>query len=135
MTMRLQKTDVSMSRDTLAPAAALFHSLSDPTRLAILQRLAESEQRVRDLTDALGLAQSTVSAHLACLRDCGLVNYRPRGRASLFSLAVEAELVDVLLSAEQLLEATGAAVVLCPNYGSGHTPGPELAPAPDAVSS
>jgi DNA-binding transcriptional ArsR family regulator len=113
-------------RGELAPAAALFHSLSDPTRLAILQRLAVSEQRVRDLTDALGLAQSTVSAHLACLRDCGLVTSRPQGRASLFSLDAEAELVDVLAAAERLLEATGSAVVLCPNYGTGRTPGPGL---------
>lgn len=39
-----------------------------------------------DLTRHLGLAQSTVSKHLACLRDCGLVTSRPEGRASVFSL-------------------------------------------------
>ena len=122
-------------RGELAPAAALFHSLSDPTRLAILQRLAVSEQRVRDLTDALGLAQSTVSAHLACLRDCGLVTSRPQGRASLFSLDAEAALVDVLAAAERLLEATGSAVVLCPNYGPGRTPGPGLTAAHTTDSS
>lgn len=114
-----------MTDTALAPAAALFHSLSDPTRLAILRRLAEGEHRVRELTDGLGLAQSTVSAHLACLRDCGLVESRPLGRASLFSLATEPELWGVLAAAEQLLEATGSAVALCPNYGPGSTPGPE----------
>lgn len=35
--------------------------------------------RVVDLTRVLGLAQSTVSGHLACLRDCGLVTARPAG--------------------------------------------------------
>ena len=59
--------------EVLDPAAALFHSLSDPTRLAIVQRLASGEVRVRDLTSELGLAQSTVSGHVACLRGCGLV--------------------------------------------------------------
>lgn len=123
-----------MGRETLAPAAALFHSLSDPTRLSILQRLAESEQRVRDLTEALGLAQSTVSAHLACLRDCGLVASRPQGRASVFSLTVERELLDLLGAAEGLLEATGSAVMLCPNYGPDHAPDPARADAARAAS-
>lgn len=51
-----------------APAVALFRSLGDPTRLAILRRLAVGEARVVDLTGELGLAQSTVSKHLgACV--------------------------------------------------------------------
>lgn len=102
---------------TLEPAAALFHSLSDPTRLTILQHLTAGEHRVRDLTEHLGLAQSTVSAHLACLKDCGLVDSRPRGRASLYSLTTDRELLALLASAEQLLSATGYAVTLCPTYG------------------
>lgn len=124
-----------MEREGLAPATALFHSLSDPTRLAILRRLSNSEQRVRDLTHDLGLAQSTVSAHLACLRDCGLVQSRPQGRAAVYSLAVRRQLMDVLGAAEQLLEVTGSAVVLCPNYGPGRASDVALAPASDAVSS
>ena len=59
--------------DDVGPAVALFRSLADPARLALVQRLAEGEARVVDLTRALGLAQSTVSKHLACLRGCGLV--------------------------------------------------------------
>lgn len=43
-------------------AVALFHSLSDGTRLAIVRRLAGGEARVADLVGELGLAQSTVSA-------------------------------------------------------------------------
>ena len=69
----------------LAPAVALFHSLSDATRLAIVQRLAGGESRVVDLVAGLGLAQSTVSAHVACLRDCGLVVGRPEGRQVFYS--------------------------------------------------
>ena len=102
----------------LSPAASLFHSLSDPTRLAILRHLAVGEHRVVDLTTHLGLAQSTVSAHLACLRDCGLVTSRPQGRASMFSLAAEPPLMDLLAAAERLLAETGDAVALCPTYGS-----------------
>src|SRR5205807_346690 len=78
------------SRSSLAPAAALFHSLGDQTRLAILRRLSEGEARVVDLVTELGLAQSTVSKHLACLRDCQLVSFRIVGRQSFSSLAAAA---------------------------------------------
>jgi DNA-binding transcriptional ArsR family regulator len=100
----------------LAPAAGLFRSLGDPARLSILRHLALGEHRVVDLTAHLGLAQSTVSGHLACLRDCGLVTSRAHGRASMFSLA-RPELLEVLAAAERLLAATGDAVTLCPAYG------------------
>ena len=103
----------------LSPAASLFRGLGDPARLAILRHLAGREQRVVDLTAQLGLAQSTVSAHLACLRDCGLVASRPQGRASVFSLQARPEVLAVLATAERLLEVTGDAVDLCPTYG-GH---------------
>jgi DNA-binding transcriptional ArsR family regulator len=104
-------------RVELAPVAALFHSLADPARLAILRRLAVREARVVDLTGPLGLAQSTVSKHLACLRDCGLVSVRPVGRASVFTLAQPA-VVELLTAAETVLAATGNAVALCPTYGT-----------------
>ena len=76
-------------------AVALFRSLADPARLAILRHLTLGEHRVVDLTAHLGLAQSTTSAHLACLRDCGLVSVRTVGRSSVYSLAVESELMGV----------------------------------------
>lgn len=101
-------------------AMALFHSLSDATRLAIVRRLAGGEARVADLVAELGLAQSTISAHVACLRDCQLVAGRPQGRQVFYSLA-RPELLDLLAVAETLLTATGNAVTLCPNYGTGTT--------------
>ncbi|MDI2020080.1 metalloregulator ArsR/SmtB family transcription factor (plasmid) [Arthrobacter sp. FW305-123] len=102
----------------LDPAAALFHSLSDPTRLGLVKRMAQGEVRVGELAAELGLAQSTVSAHVACLRDCGLVEGRAQGRSVYYSLT-RPELMDVLAQAEILLAATGNAVSLCPNYGAG----------------
>jgi DNA-binding transcriptional ArsR family regulator len=106
----------AVTRVELAPAAALFRSLGDPTRLAILRRLALGEARVGELVEEVGLAQSTVSKHLACLKDCGLVDSDPVGRASVFRLSQPA-LVDVLASAETVLQSTGQAVALCPAYG------------------
>ncbi|WP_329477464.1 metalloregulator ArsR/SmtB family transcription factor [Kribbella sp. NBC_01484] len=101
----------------LSAAACLFHGFSDSSRLAIVRHLALGEHRVVDLTEHLGLAQSTVSKHLACLRDCGLVESRPQGRASLFSLTHPEATLELLTAAERLLGLTGDAVVLCPIYG------------------
>jgi DNA-binding transcriptional ArsR family regulator len=114
--MAMINRDATDARTGLMPAAALFRSLADPARLAIIRHLAAGEARVVDLTRELGLAQSTVSTHLACLRDCGLVDARPAGRASVYSLRQPA-LLSLLEVAEVVLEATGNAVALCPNYG------------------
>jgi ArsR family transcriptional regulator, cadmium/lead-responsive transcriptional repressor len=96
--------------------AALFNGLGDKSRLAIVLALSGGEKRVTDLVDLLGLAQGTVSGHLACLRDCGLVTARPQGRQMFYSVA-HPQLVDLLKAAEDLLALTGQAVELCPNYG------------------
>jgi DNA-binding transcriptional ArsR family regulator len=114
--MAMSSCGESDGRTYLTPAASLFRSLGDPVRLAIVRRLAAGEARVVDLTASLGLAQSTVSKHLACLRDCGLVDYRADGRQSFYSIT-RPELLDLLRSAEGLLAATGEAVALCPVYG------------------
>ena len=101
----------------LTAAACLFHGFSDPSRVAIVRHLALGEHRVVDLTAHLGLAQSTVSKHLACLKDCGLVSSRPQGRASVFSLNHSDAVMDLFATAERLLDLTGDAVTLCPTFG------------------
>lgn len=103
-------------------AVVLFRSLADPTRLAIVEHLARGEARVVDLTTELGLAQSTVSGHLACLRDCHLITGRPQGRQMFYALT-HPQLLDLLTAAEDLLAATGDAVALCPDYTTCTDPG------------
>jgi DNA-binding transcriptional ArsR family regulator len=120
MTMIATTSDLQGDEAAAVSAAAcLFHGFSDASRLAILRHLALGEHRVVDLTRHLGLAQSTVSKHLACLRDCGLVSSRAEGRASVFSLTHPEAVLDVLAAAERLLGLTGDAVALCPVYGVG----------------
>jgi len=124
----VSSTATGSGEDTgISAAVALFHSLSDRARLAIVRRLTGGETRVADLVSELGLAQSTVSAHVACLRDCGLVVGRAQGRQVFYSLA-RPELLDLLAAAETLLAATGSAVALCPNYGTAN---PAEATTPD----
>ncbi len=103
---------------SLEAAACLFRGFSDASRLGILRHLLEDELRVVDLTARLGLAQSTVSGHLACLKGCGLVVSRPDGRATRWSLAHPEAVLELLGAAERVLGLTGEAVALCPTYGS-----------------
>lgn len=120
MIQRAEVPESPREPDDPAAAVCLFRSLADPARLAILRHLVLGEHRVVELTRHLGLAQSTVSGHLACLRDCGLVSSRPQGRASVYSLA-RPELLELLTAAERVLAATGSAVTLCPTFGDRAT--------------
>jgi DNA-binding transcriptional ArsR family regulator len=106
-----------IARDDTALAAKLFRGLADPTRLRVLLVLQHGERRVIDLVGELGMAQATISAHLSCLRDCGLVTSRPEARQSFYSLALP-QLQVLLAAAEDVLEAVGHDVALCANYAS-----------------
>lgn len=59
---------------------AVFHALSDETRLAIVKRLAGGERCVCDLQDLLDAAQSRLSYHLKTLKDAGIISDRRDGR-------------------------------------------------------
>lgn len=59
--------------------AQLFKALSDDTRLRILGLLLEGELCVCDLMAILNMPQSTVSRHLAYLKNSGLVEDRRQG--------------------------------------------------------
>src|ERR1700681_4843210 len=65
---------------------ALFKTLADPTRRAILERLTrDGEQTVRALTDRAGVSQPAVSKHLGILKLAGLVRDRREGRQTHYS--------------------------------------------------
>lgn len=65
--------------------AALFKALSEEMRLRLLCVLEESEFSVAELTDVLGAPQSTVSRHLARLREADLVVPRREGALVYYS--------------------------------------------------
>lgn len=67
-------------------AVALFHALSDATRLAALDMLREGERCVCELQDELDVAQSRLSFHLKVLKDAGLVQDRREGRWSYYTI-------------------------------------------------
>jgi DNA-binding transcriptional ArsR family regulator len=70
-------------------AARVFGALGDPTRLAIVARLAEGDATVKELTEPFELTQQAVSLHLKTLESVGLVARRKEGRARPATLEVE----------------------------------------------
>ena len=75
-------------RDALA---ARFRALSDPTRVAIVNRLAAADEVcVCDFVASLDLAQPTISHHLKVLREAGLVESSRRGTWAYYRLVPEA---------------------------------------------
>jgi DNA-binding transcriptional ArsR family regulator len=64
-----------------APLDLAFHALSDPTRRAVLSRLAEGEVPVSVLAEPFDMALPSFSQHLQVLEDCGLIASEKRGRS------------------------------------------------------
>ena len=60
--------------------ARVFHALSEPTRLRIVELLRSGERCVCELTDALETGQSRLSFHLKALKEAGIVSDRREGR-------------------------------------------------------
>src|SRR5450432_1195918 len=58
---------------------ATFSALADPTRRAILARLALGETTVMDLAEPFEMSQPAVSRHLKVLEDAGLILRRVEG--------------------------------------------------------
>ncbi len=66
--------------------AKIAKAMSHPSRLLMLDRLQKHEMCVGELTEAVGADQSTVSKHLAVLKDVGLVAVRKEGATSYYQL-------------------------------------------------
>ena len=64
----------------------VFAAVSDPTRRAILARLAESKARVTDLAVAFPISLNSTSKHIRVLEGAGLVRRTVRGREHILSL-------------------------------------------------
>ena len=64
----------------------IFHAISDPTRRALLDLLAGSEQSVSALVERFDVSQPAISQHLRVLREAGLVRERRRGRRRMYRL-------------------------------------------------
>ena len=91
--------------------ARFFDGLADPARLALLEALRHGERTAGELAASAVLSPSSASKHLACLRDCGLVESRQDWRHVYYCLAAE---VGELLDANDLfIERVADRIAAC----------------------
>jgi DNA-binding transcriptional ArsR family regulator len=78
---------IKMQPDSLS---TVFGALADPTRRAILARLAEGgDQSVGELVEPFGMSQPAISRHLKVLERAGLISRRRRQTARLSHLEAQ----------------------------------------------
>lgn len=101
--------------DATALKAKLFRGFADPTRLAILETLLDGERSVGEIAEAVDASLANVSAHLACLAECGLIESEKRGKYVYYRLR-ERRVKDLMRIAEAILADVSRRIYECTRY-------------------
>ncbi len=99
-----------LSRDEVL--AAFFQGLAEPTRIRILELLAERPRTVTELQAELDIAQGRVSSHLACLRWCGYVAVQAEGRFNRYQL-IDRRVRQILRLSEEIVRDNANRLTSC----------------------
>jgi DNA-binding transcriptional ArsR family regulator len=92
-------------KDVAAAVSTSIKALSDPTRLALLLRLAREPVSVTELARQFSLSQPTVSAHVQILREQGLLEEKTVGRRAMLSASEEGLRKLFSVAEESLIQA------------------------------
>ena len=79
----------NLPKEALVQVAAYFQTLSEPTRLSLLNLLRDGERNVGELAQLTGFTAANVSRHLALLTTHGLVSRESRGTSVYYRIADE----------------------------------------------
>jgi DNA-binding transcriptional ArsR family regulator len=85
--MNTSGLELSEMQSGAAKACRLMKVLSNPDRLLLLCQLSQSEKRVGELEEILGIVQPTLSQQLTVLREEGLVSTRRDGKNIYYQLS------------------------------------------------
>lgn len=83
----MKPTDLSQLKANASVMAARLKLMGHPERLLMLCRMDEGEVSVTELVDLTGLSQSSVSQHLALLREEGVVTIRGEAQTRYYRLS------------------------------------------------
>ena len=100
----------------LTARAQVLKAMAHPSRLLIIEELDKEERCVCELTDMVGADVSTVSKHLAVLRQAGLVQDEKRGNQVYYRLRVPC-ILNFFGCVESVLAARGEAQAVCCGHG------------------
>ncbi len=101
--------------------ARLFRGLSDLSRLKILETLRTEALTVGEILEKTWLSQSTVSNHLACLGDCGLVAVERLGKFVSYRLS-DPRVDERLTLADTLLASVARGIYEYTRYSVDEAP-------------
>lgn len=82
----MKPTDLTELKANTVIMAARLKLMSHPERLLMLCRMDEGEASVTELVELTGLSQSSVSQHLAMMREEGVVSIRGEAQTRFYSL-------------------------------------------------
>ena len=85
---RLRQKSVSQT-ETDEVLMKFFKGLGESTRLRIVEALLEKERNVSELLGLIGVPQSNISNHLACLKWCGYITSRKEGTSVFYRITDE----------------------------------------------
>jgi len=101
--------------------ARILKAMAHPTRLYIVDVLADGERCVHELTEMVGADMSTVSKHLSVLRSAGILNDEKRGSEVYYSLRMAC-----VLGFFDCVEAVLKGEVSCDRSPSSSRPSPTV---------
>jgi DNA-binding transcriptional ArsR family regulator len=105
-------TLLPVQADGVELLARFFRALGDPARLRLLEFLLPEEHTVSECVQHIGLSQGRVSSHLACLADCGYVQFRRAGRFCYYRVT-DPRVADLVMLARSLAADNAAALADC----------------------
>jgi len=81
----------------------VMKALAHPARLLIVDELSKAQRCVNELTEMIGADMSTVSRHLAVLKNAGIIQDKRQGAQVYYSLSISC-VMDFFACAEKVLE-------------------------------
>lgn len=106
--------DDPTGRDLLA---RFYRALGDSTRLALLAFCAGDERTGSECVAHTGLSQGRVSAHLACLVECGLLEVRRAGRYAHYQV-IDPRVTELVGLGASMVADHAAGVAACTRVAS-----------------
>ena len=109
-----------------------FRALANQTRFSIVQLLREKPHYVNEIAEDLKIEQSRVSHNLACLLNCGFVEWEWSGKNKVYRLS--SDLLPILGGIDQHLARFAPALDSCQVLGNESKPVVVIARARSAES-
>jgi ArsR family transcriptional regulator len=109
------------TRERCEARARILKALAHPTRLFIVEELGRRARCVCELQERIGADLSTVSKHLAQLRNAGIVEHEKRGSQVFYSLRATC-VPDFLGCVETILRDNAERQFACVRRGGGGRP-------------